>query len=329
MSGASAEVQTAVSAHARGGAPVTDVTFASVVFGDRPMLELNRRLIERLNPGRPVRWRIVRNHPLQDEDLDGVDDPDIEMLEGQQLPAGLRELKKFRSYHHALGLNVACREVSTRYLILIDPDCFIVRPNWLEDVLCHIGERGLAFFGTPYHPKAIAKFRYFPNSVFLVIDTNVVPTTALDWYPGADARSGRSWASRALELPFRLAGWQHRLRHEESEDTGIRVYSRYRDAGASAECVQPVMISEYLSSFMKPKQRVLEKVMPDRYCVIPKRPGYFTDRRFADFGFEDTARINAEEYMWRGEPFALHLRGAPESLRQDPAAISRLLAQFA
>jgi hypothetical protein len=310
--------------------PATDVMLASVVFGDRPMLEVNRLFVAQLNPGRTVRWRIVRNRPPQASDQGGEDDPDVEVLDGRELPFELRLLKKFRSYHHALALNVASREVPTRYLILIDPDCYIVRANWIEDVLSHVSEHGLAFFGTPYHPRSIAKFRYFPNSVFLVVDTEVVPTSTLDWYPEAGTPPGPGLMRRALETPFRLAGWRLRLRHEESEDTGIRVYSHYRDAGASVECVQPVMIPEYLSSFMRPKQRVLEKVMPDRYCVIPKRRGYFTDRGFASFGFEDAARmLNAEEYMWRDEPFALHLRGAPESLRNDPDGVARLLAQFA
>ena len=41
-----------------------DLTICSVTFGDRPLLELNRELTERLNDVRPV-WRLVRNRPLQ------------------------------------------------------------------------------------------------------------------------------------------------------------------------------------------------------------------------------------------------------------------------
>jgi hypothetical protein len=321
-----------VSAAAGRDAPATDATIAAVVFGDGPMLELNRRLTARLNPGRAVRWRIVRNLPLQAVDLtDDAGDPDVEVLEGKELPDELRALKKHRSYHHALALNVACRDVSTRYLILIDPDCYVLRRNWIEDVLTHMRGRGLAIFGAPYHPRSIAKLRYFPCSIFFVVDTTLVPVSVLDWYPEAEEPPRQTVARRVLQSTVGQTGWRLRLRYEESEDTGIRVYTHLRERGAAVECVQPVMIPDHLHTyFLRPKQRVMEKLLPDRYCVIPKRPGYITDRRFADLGYEDTAAkpIWAEEFMWRDAPFALHLRKSPESLRQDPEAISRLLAQF-
>lgn len=312
----------------RASTHVRDATLAAVVFGDTPLLDLNRELVGRLNPGRPARWRVVRNLPLQPAD-EREYSPMVEVLDGRELPSEFRKLKKFRSYHHALGLHVACTAVPSRYLVLVDPDCYIVRPNWIEDVLGHMAEQSLLFFGVPYHPQSIPKFRYFPCSVFLVIDTDAVPVETLDWTPEARTPPRPGPVRRVLETPLRLAGWRLRLRHEESEDTGIRVYRRYRDTGVAAECVQPVMLDEHLHSFMKPKQCVLENVLSDRYCVIPKRPGYFTDRSFADVGHVDGTRMfGVEEFMWRDRPFALHLRGAPQSLRQDPEAIRRLLAQF-
>jgi hypothetical protein len=338
MSSAAAEVNAAGSRDRREGVALTEATIASVVFGDLPVLDLNRRLTERLNPGARVRWRVVRNLPLQDADRTPQDDPGVEVLDGEELPVELRSLGKFASYHHALALDVACRDVPTRYLILIDPDCFVVRPNWIEDVLAYVQDRGLAFFGVPYHPRSMAKFRYFPCSVFLVVDTEQVPVSTLDWRPEAESRPRAGLARRVSDSLFGLLGWEYRLRYELSEDTGIRVYSRYRDSRLPYECVQPVMIGPHLRGYEMSKQKalsplpwVLEKLLPDRYCMVPKRPGYVTDRRFAEFGFEDTAArpIWAEEFLWRNEPFALHLRKSPESLRKDPAAISRLLDQFA
>ncbi|HEY5409564.1 MAG TPA: hypothetical protein VIJ94_02445, partial [Caulobacteraceae bacterium] len=82
-----------------------------------------------------------------------------------------RLLSKFlASYHHAAGLNLAIENVRTRYAVVIDPDLYVVRPNWLKDVIEHMSVHGLAVFGVPWNPRWYQKFRYFPCTHLMVID---------------------------------------------------------------------------------------------------------------------------------------------------------------
>ncbi len=310
------------------GLGAAELTICVVTFGDRPLLELNMELTERLNDVRPV-WRMIRNRPLQEEDLRGREHLAFEMLEGPELPESLHDSKMRASYHHALGLAVASSRLDTRYLLYLDPDCFIVRRDWIREVLEQMEREDLSFFGVPHHPRSVSKYRYFPCAVCLIVDTRSVDVAELDWTPETEPApyaGRRSWFD-ALLASYLRKRYAFRLEGDLSLDTGFRVYRHYRGITRS-ECVQPVVRPEHLRRKLSPpKQRVLEKVLPDRYCLLPKRPGFFTDEGFAARGYADTAALGCEEFMWRGEPFALHLRGAP-ALATDLDRVREVLAQF-
>jgi hypothetical protein len=306
---------------------VPELTICSVVFGDKWCLDLNRRLTDRLNPGGGVHWRVVRNRPHHPRDRFDPAEP-YEVIDGVELPEELGKLHNARSHHHAAALALASVDVGTRFVLFLDGDCFVIRPGWLADVTEHMLAEELAFFGVPYHPRHPSKLRYFPCAVWLMVDTHRVDIESFDWTPGngqvaPEARpSDRIW--KAL-----LSGesYRHRLRVESSTDTGISIYRRYRSARTvHSECVVPVLGPEHLRVRDRhPRQILLEKLLPDRYCVLPGRAGYFTDVGFAAHGLPDMSAVGCEEYMWRGEPFALHLRGGPPELRGDPEALAELL----
>lgn len=304
-----------------------ELTIVTVSFGDRRWIERGADLAERLNPGHGARWRLVVNEPAQPEDRAG-DPGRFELLRGGALTEQERADRRSRSLHHAKGLHAGLRDVGTRWVLLLDSDCFIVRPGWMEDVLAHMDDVGLAFLGTPYHPRGTAKLRYFPTCVCLFVDLTRVPVAALDFTPGTDEPSpGR--VERVANAFLARRGMHDRVRFERSQDTGVRVYRRYRDDPvAPSECVVPVVTAgEARTVLRRPSQLVLEKVLPDRWCLLPRRPGYFTDVTFAQLGAPDFYAHGAEEYLWRGAPFAAHLRGS-ERLRTDDAGLDRVLAGF-
>ena len=63
-----------------------------------------------------------------------------------------------------------------------------------------------------------------------------------------------------------------------------------------------------------PRELALEKLLPDAWCLLPRGRDSFTDRTFASLGAPDVHGQGAEEYLWRDEPFAFHLRGASQRL---------------
>ena len=46
-----------------------------------------------------------------------------------------RKDKVLQSYHHAHNLELALSKVRTRFALLVDPDLYVVRPNWLLDLV--------------------------------------------------------------------------------------------------------------------------------------------------------------------------------------------------
>jgi hypothetical protein len=313
------------SAGADNGAP--EVTICSVVFGDKWCLDLNRDLTRRLNPGRDAHWRLVRNRPHQPQDK--FDPGDLyEVIDGVELPEELRELHNARSHHHAAALALASIDIGTRFVLFLDADCFVTRPGWLAEVTEHMLAQELAFFGVPYHPRQPSKLRYFPCAVWLMVDTARVDVASFDWTPGSGEAPPRAGTSdRVWRALLSGESNRHRLRVESSTDTGSSVYRRYRSEQAvRSECVVPVLTVGHLRVRDRhPRQILLEKLLPDRYCAIPRRDDYFTDAGFAAHGLPDMSAMGCEEYMWRGDPFALHLRGGPPELRGDPSALAELL----
>ncbi len=308
-----------------------DLTIASVVFGDRPQLEVAADLADALNPGHAATWRMIANLPFQPADRAG-EPGRFEVVPGAELTAEERaQARLYASLHHAKGLNAGLRDIRTRYLLILDPDCLIVRPGWMDDVLAHMAARGLAFFGVPYHPRGLTKLRYFPCCVCLFIDCARVPVAELDWTPAPPERApaAGAWADRQMERLLRRWDSPLRARVQRSRDTGFRVYQRYRDdPAAPGEAVTPVVEPRDLRGITDAREVVLEHLLPDRWCLAPRRAGGLTDRTFASLGAPDLAGRGAEEYLWRGEPFAVHLRGADEQIRRDLAAQQALLGAF-
>lgn len=287
------------------------------------MLARNRALAERLNPSAGATWRVVRNQPL-----DPADEPWLadgwELRDGGALPPTAPARHDARSRHHALGLAAASTGIRTRWALFLDADCFIVRPRWMHDVLEHMERQGLAFFGVPYHPRQPSKLRYFPCAVCLFVDTAQADPAGFDWTPG-DPPSAVRGADRVWAPVLRRLGAEDRLRFGTSRDTGYAVYTRH--AHVAHEAVVPVLRPDDLRSYHRhPRQLALEKLLPDRLCVLPKRRGGFTDRGFAWHGLPDAATLGCEEYMWRDAPFALHLRGGSPELRRDPTDLIERLA---
>ena len=76
--------------------------------------------------------------------------------------------------------------------------------------------------------------------------------------------------------------------------------------------------------------RLLDRILPDRLSLVPKRRGYFSELGFADLGFADIAVRGCEEFLWRGQPFAFHIRGfrfKAEERARVLATVTELLDQ--
>ena len=194
--------------------------------------------------------------------------------------------------------------MKTRYVLFCDPDFYIVKVGWASEVLGHMKAMGLAVFGAPWHPRWVYKNRYFPCVHCMFVDLEKVPLDRLDFEPDYEDVPGHarkpdepdrdrqpSWPDPAKLRKRRYVG--------TSRDVSSRIAVRLgQDPALRVECLQPV--------FCPPTHgltRYVDRIVPDRLSLVPKKPGYFSRQGFKQHGLPDLEGRGWEEFLWREEPF--------------------------
>jgi Glycosyl transferase family 2 len=287
------------------------LSIVSVKFGSSVWLEQNLELIKRLNPDSRFDFFVVNN----DSDPDFKPPPEVQVL-----PAVPRVLHGDKgSYHHAAALNSALPFVQTRFLLILDPDFYVIQPNWIEAVIDHMKSRDLACFGSVWHPRWTYQYRYFPSVHFMLFDLEKIPLETLDFTPDI----GVSWWDRTLARSQITASLKTILQIGTFRDTGSRVQRRYQKA--KTEYLQPHFdLESAISNF-----DILQKLslhLPDQFSMIPKQQNYFTTQSFLRRDSPYAYQHHWEEFFWHNKPFAFHLRQVGrESGLEDQTELKRLL----
>ena len=237
------------------------LSIISVKFGSSVWLEQNLELIYRLNPDSRFDFFVVNNDSDQ-----GFQPP----REIRVLPAVPRVLNAGKgSYHHAAALNSALAFIKTRFLLILDPDFYVIQPNWIESVIHNMEAQSLACFGSTWHPRWTYQYRYFPSVHFMVFDLKKIPLETLDFTPDI----GTSWWDKTLSRSQIPASLKTILQIGTFRDTGSRVQRRYRKT--KTECLQAHFDAEMAISSFDGLQK-LSLRLPDRLSLIPKRKNYFS-----------------------------------------------------
>lgn len=329
--------------------PASRLTICSVSFRSGHFLDLNWKLTAALNPQPLPAWLVVDNTPPGPRAPGDSPSCPFTILPGVPPPSGMPE-KVLGSYHHAAALQTALAHVATRYLLILDPDFYIVQPGWVQRIVGHMETHGLAFFGVPWHPRWFVKYRGFPCVHCMFIDTEQVKIDALDFSPDGLAPGRFRTAWKTLERKTPRALWSSylgmrrlfltltqagRLQIGQTADTGTRVFRRFgADGKTRAEIATPVF--DETREALAPAQartgfaRRFERLLPARFRYFPE-PGACTARGFAGRGLQDARALGCEEFVWRDEPFGFHYRqtaqaATPEASRKD--AVENLIAAF-
>jgi len=304
------------------------LTICSVSFKSASFLELNWELTRRLNPDALFNFVVVDNTPTKFRDalmnrtsgrFKVVDRVPID--NEQMFPKG---------YHHGAALNEIVRKVETRYVLILDPDFFIVRENWITDVLTHMNEGKYAFFGAPYCPIYEQKYRYFPTIMCAFIDLHQVDKESIDWCPGnrnpiLSEKNQRLEARKAGVKLIKGSRWERFFKRPsyigKVEDSGWKLYKDYYGSDFKVDCVKPVLkLPKHFKN--KPGLTLIKRMrnqllrwydappfLPECYSIIPKNRGCYSMEGFSDLGYIDLIHKGGwEEHMWRGTPFAFHVR---------------------
>ncbi len=302
-----------------------DITICSVYHRKETsdLLSLNYRLTRELNKGAHPRWIVTDNSP-REKNL-SAPEGDIEVFPGFEISEFEKVYAKpiVYAFHASSALNSLLTHCKTRYVLFLDADFFIIRPNWIAEIIAHMRSRELAVFGAPWHPQYSGKIRYYPTHNCLFVDTSYVPAMELNFHPEYPFTATHLATNPTGKFPVRrsrsdsffgrcMGSVEERWRVGSSRDVSYRVAQLLKESGMRIDLLQPVWKRAGHAQFLN---RVLDACLPERYSFMPKRQEYFSTTGFKEKGSYDFYADNMEEYMWQSEPFAVHIRNT--SKRDD------------
>jgi hypothetical protein len=306
-----------------------ELTICSVSYKSRPYLESNWRITQALNPNIDYEWLLCENSPPEETYCFSVSDLRFQVEMG---PMPQDHGKATGSYHHAAGLNQLLQKVNTRFLLVLDPDFYIIRPNWIADTLNYMQDKSLSFFGAPWYPGYVSKYRYFPCVHCMFIDLDRIEKSMLDFNPCIEEQKkqkaipGLILPETEKQIPFyfwplmKLLSKGDEARENilfkkrrfigTSLDTGYRIYGRFHNAPEhKQECLIPAFYPKIDSRYLKRKTaRRLNRLMPEHLSYIPKKRASYTKTHFRSVFFPDLARLGWDEFFWQEVPFGFHIR---------------------
>jgi hypothetical protein len=304
-----------------------ELTVCTVSFHSAPFVMTNIRLTSKLNPRISVKWIVAENSPANSlhkmpSKSSCALEPDVHVIDGV-------EGSHIPTYHHSLALLKCVEQARTRFILVLDPDFFVIKSDWVRIVTQYMRECELAILGVPWHPRH-DKYRYFPAVHFCLFDTQRFAKGEIDFRPDyPDGDNDTNWpcgrdAHRRYFAKSRIAQWLGGLplpviRHRRvfHTDTGSRLYKKYaRDAALKFEILDPVYDRTADGRNLSYLGKLLDSILPDDLCYRPK--GYkvseasFVPRLVAD----DSSRL-WEEFTWKGAPFGFHVRLNMDRHRRD------------
>jgi hypothetical protein len=328
------------------------LTIISVSYNSKPYLELNYRLVKALNPDTPFEWIVVQNTPADKlaDDL-AMDDPRFTMVPGAHMTAEEANNISYGSYHHVKGLHIGLYYATSPHVLVLDPDCFMLRPNWINRVQDYVNEQGLCFWGTPYHPDRFYNYRDFPTAIGMWINRGLLQSQyhqyELNFYPVTNHWFFSKvfyWAIQRqindfnnLKCFFNGRNREHPLSRNRHAYWVVREFVRRRvpqllvgtvkDTGyqvfkAFYKKVPSAVMAVAFKDLRTPKVKQIEAFLPDRLRLIPKRVKYLQAVGPLDEAIRQDFPTS-EQFYWQGELFALHLGKVSYSVA-NPQAQQRI-----
>ena len=304
------------------------------------LLEFNAELTRALNPGADFVWLVGDNTPLNY--LDTIDEKQFVIIPNKKDYHGLG------SHQHAGAINTCLNKVKTRFVLSLDSDFYIVRSEWIKEIIEYMKANDLAFFGVTYHTQDYAKYRYFPSVVCMVVDLEKVPVETLNFFPEIECKAtgqvirtekDRETKKKLLRKKIKrffpnatvsfiakimrtLSIRQRRLIIGMGRDTSYRIYKQYGADKKFRRAFVTVVFDPSHDAYFQgrvwfPLNRIIEVLLPDHLCYVPKNRASYSSMGFKERGFTDLKGFGWEEYLWQEKPFGTHIRGSKTWKRNE------------
>ena len=294
-----------------------DINICSVSLFNADHIRINMNLVQFLNIGVNVKWIITENIADNQRKID-PSNKDLILLKGTHVnEIGAAALQ------HSIALNKTLKYIDSRFILIIDPDFFLVKKNWINKIIKHMENKELAMFGVPWHPKWYFKYRSFPCSHCLFIDTNKIKLDEIDFRPTNIVWDNPEYVfSKTISGTNRKIPLYHHIKNSLNfyiyhrrkigfdGDTTSRIYLKFKHLEA-IECAVPVFYPDrdWYIPISYNLNRYIEKVLPDRLSYIHSSNIKWIEKGFIN---KNNLIFNWEEFFWENEPLGFHVRGFPK-----------------
>jgi hypothetical protein len=333
---------------------MSNLTLLSVISYDYKYFEINYQLTSKLNKLDSFKWIVVQNKSHFDQGNIFKKNKKIKKIKNKNLKyiKGVDQKKKLvktikkdgnsynlendRSLYHARGLKIGLNSVKTRYLLIIDPDAYVIEKNWCEKLINYMKDNNLSFMGAPYHLRDFEKIRNFPTTYFLLIDLNKINIKTLNFMPPAKKYFTKEKDKKVIISDYgiiknllrmyaylvgKITKDHQRYYIGSIGDTSYSFYKNFSKLNLRYKLLKPVVKKKDFTL----SKRILDKFFPDFLSYIPNDKNLYSENGFIEHKFPDFHSLRCQEFMFDEKPFLVHLRGSIKTFDNNIKMLKRLL----
>ena len=220
--------------------------------GGTDYVKFQIELFNELNTGTDFRWNfgyleshVESSHMIKNR-------PNIRNFRFTESELQVKFIDNPSSQHGAL-LNQLLKKVAhdhSRFIIIIDPDFFIVSKNWAQDLMDFMKDNSVAILGASYPETDCRLYFDFPTAYFSIIDSELLPLDELNYLPDENSikksdntpwksdllpnlTGYRRWASKNIYINYLLFIVQSIFRWRSKStffrDTGWEMRNKFKN----------------------------------------------------------------------------------------------------
>ena len=284
-----------------------NITICTVNCDDDILIQKNIDILSALEEDISINWIIAQNKNIDQINKKFiVKDNKITYVDG--LP---RDLIGAISLHHSIALNLTKKKINTRFVIFIDPDFFFIKKNSIREIIQDMKNNNIDMIGAPWHPKWYSKFKYFPCSHCLFVDTEKVSLDLLDFRPTKivwDKKFNNFNVSHKKQFKnnkiisvfyekiykkyffkfYQFINFMFFFRTKIGfdGDTSSRIYLNLYKSDVNFKIFNPYfnISHDWLVPIPWSINRFIEYFLPERFCYFPKKKDFVKfNEKFGDF----------------------------------------------
>ena len=307
---------------------INEITICTVCTNDELLIQKNIALISKLNKNINIKWIICFNKKINKDSLFKNHGAEIKYVEGVD-----KDHIGSIALNHSIGLNITKKFIDSRFVIFIDPDFFLLRDNSILELIKYLQKNKLSFLGAPWHPKWHTKYRYFPCSHFLIVDTNTIDLENFDFRPinivwdkkfsfyNRYINNKKSIILKAINKVFRFNNFLfynflERKKNTFDGDTSHRIFLNLHKNIYKYEIFSVCfnINNDWLLPLNWKINYFIEKILPESLCFFPKNKNFIIFN--SEFG-NYLSKLSYEGFYWQNKVLGFHIRGHPKRMLKD------------